>query len=78
MDCALLALKGPSNIEKNVRELQSTLYRQGGLTSALALPVMIPLCFLSLSLIPTKPSQLREKLRRADQVQLPELVESEP
>jgi hypothetical protein len=65
MEYALLALKGPSNIEKNVRELQSTLYRHAGLTSSLALPVMIPLCFVAPNLIPTKRAELRDRLRRA-------------
>lgn len=65
MEYALLALKGPSNIEKKVRELQSSLYRQGGLVSALALPVMIPLCFVAPGVIPAKRSDLRDRLRRA-------------
>ena len=56
MEYALLALKGPSNIEKKVRELQSSLYRQGGLISALALPVMIPLCFVEPGALPAKRS----------------------
>ena len=65
MEYALLALKGPSNIEKKVRELQSSLYRQGGLTSALALPVMIPLCFVEPGVASAKPSELRRHLRLA-------------
>jgi hypothetical protein len=62
---ALLALKGPSNIEKKVRELQSSLYRQVGLISALALPVMIPLCFVEPGSLPANRSELRDSLRRA-------------
>jgi len=65
VEYALLALKGPSNIEKKVRELQSSLYRQGGLVSALALPVMIPLCFVEPGALPAKRSELRGSLRRA-------------
>ena len=65
MQFALVALRGPSNIEKKVRELQSTLYRQGGLSSALALPAIIPLCFLELNRIPDQAGALREHLRRA-------------
>jgi hypothetical protein len=65
MEYALLALKGPSNIEKEVRELQRSLYRQGGLVSALALPVMIPLCFIAPRVVPAKRSELRDSLRRA-------------
>jgi hypothetical protein len=65
VEFALVALSGPSNIEKKVRELQSNLYRRRGLTSALALPVMIPLCLVGLRRIPGKPGHLREHLRRA-------------
>jgi hypothetical protein len=65
MEYALLALKGPSNIEKEVLELQRSLYRQGGLVSALALPVMIPLCFVAPCVVPAKRSELRDSLRRA-------------
>jgi hypothetical protein len=65
LEYALLALRGPSNIEKKVRELQTSLYRQGCLVSARALPVMIPLCFLDSRHIPSKPGELRESLRRA-------------
>ena len=65
MEFALLALKVPSNIEKKVRELQSSLYRQGGLASALALPVMIPLCFVEPGVASEKPSELRRRLRLA-------------
>ncbi len=65
MEYALLALKSPSNIEKKVRELQSSLYRQGGLVSALALPVVIPLCFVEPGAFSTSRSELRVSLRRA-------------
>jgi hypothetical protein len=61
---ALLALSGPSNIEKKVRELQSSLYRQGGLASALALPAIIPLCFVEPRNLPAKRGELRDRLRR--------------
>jgi len=61
---ALLALSGPSNIEKKVRELQSSLYRQDGLASALALPAIIPLCFVEPRNIPAKRGELRDRLRR--------------
>ena len=64
MEYALLALSGPSNIEKKVRELQSSLYRQGGLSSARALPVLIPLCFVDPGVIPAKRGELRDRLRR--------------
>lgn len=73
MGYALLALRGPSNVEKKVRELQSSLYRQGGLVSALALPVMIPLCFVAPGAVPTKPAELRYCLRRAVGRQAPYL-----
>ena len=65
MQFALVALRGPSNIEKKVRELQSSLYRQCGLASALALPAVIPLCFVKPNRIPEKAGALREHLRRA-------------
>ena len=65
MEYALLALKAPSNIEKKVRELRSSLYRQGGLASALALPVMIPLCFVEPGVASEKPSELLRYLRLA-------------
>ena len=65
MEFVLVALRGPSNIEKKARELQGTLYRQSGLSSALALPAVIPLCFASPRRIPATSAQLREHLRRA-------------
>jgi hypothetical protein len=65
MEYALLALGGPSNIEKKVREAQSALYRQEGLTSALSLPVVIPLFFLPPAAIPAEVSTLRDTLRDA-------------
>jgi hypothetical protein len=65
VEFALVALSGPSNIEKKVRELQSTLYRRSGLASALALPAMIPLCSVAPRRIPGKPGHLREHLRTA-------------
>ena len=74
MEYALLALKGPSNIEKKVRELQSALYRQGGLASSLALPVMIPLCFVTASAIPAKRGELRDRLRRVVGKEAPRLT----
>ena len=60
-----MALRGPSNIEKKVRELQSNLYRQGGLSSALALPAFIPLCFVAHGRMAGTSGKLREQLRRA-------------
>jgi len=65
VEYSLLALKAPSNIEKKVRELQSSLYRQVGLVSALALPVIIPLCFIAPGVVPAKRAELRDSLRRA-------------
>jgi hypothetical protein len=65
VEYALLALSGPSNIEKKVRELQSSLHRQGGLASARALPVLIPLCFVEPGVIPAKRGDLRDRLRRS-------------
>ena len=65
MEFALVALRGPSNIEKKVRELQSALYRQSGLSSALALPALIPLCFMAPRLIPATAGTLRKQLRSA-------------
>jgi hypothetical protein len=65
MEFALLALGVPSNIEKEVRELQSSLYRQSGLASALSLPVMIPLCFLAPDVVHIKQGKLRNTLRSA-------------
>lgn len=65
MECTLLSLEAPSNIEKMVRELKTFLYREGGLTSARALPVMIPLCFLSPALAGQNRSELRDALRQA-------------
>jgi hypothetical protein len=65
MEFALVALRGPSNIEKKVRELQGTLYRESGLASAQALPAIIPLCFLARNGIPATSAELREDLRRA-------------
>jgi hypothetical protein len=65
MEFVLLALGAPSNIEKKVRDLQTRLYRQGGLASARALPVIIPLCFLDPRLIPSKPEELRKRLHGA-------------
>jgi hypothetical protein len=65
VEYALLTLRGPTNIEKKVRELQSSLYRQGGLISARALPVLIPLCFVRPDAIPAEQAALRDILRRA-------------
>ena len=64
MEFALVAFRGPSNLEKTVRELQSALYRQSGLSSALALPALIPLCFIAPRHIPATPGKLRAQLRR--------------
>jgi hypothetical protein len=61
---ALLFLKGPTNIEKKVRELQLRLYREWDLPSGLAFPVMIPLCFVALPGA-CRPAELRELLRRS-------------
>ena len=65
MEFALLALRAPSNIEKKVRDLQTSLYRLRGLASGRALPVIIPLCFLDPRSIPSKPEELRKSLRGA-------------
>jgi hypothetical protein len=65
MEFALLALGGPTNIEKKVRVMQRRLYRQNGLVSALALPAMIPLCFVAPQMIPGTRVKLREALRSA-------------
>jgi hypothetical protein len=65
MEYALLALGVPSNIEKEVRELQGSLYRRSGLISALALPTIIPLCFVEPAAVPAKRGKLRESLRSA-------------
>jgi hypothetical protein len=65
MEYALVALAAPSNIEKKVRELQSSLYHQSSLASALSLPVMIPLCFVAPAVVPAKRDKLRDGLRRA-------------
>jgi len=76
VEYALLALKGPTNIENKVRELQRTLYRQGGLVSALSLPVMIPLCFAAPGAVPAKPGELRDSLRRSVGREAPYLTSS--
>ncbi|UCF99035.1 MAG: hypothetical protein JSV89_05730 [Spirochaetaceae bacterium] len=65
MEHVLLFLKAPTNIEKTVRELQVALYREAGLVSALALPVMIPLCFVSEHYVSKKATENRDALRRA-------------
>jgi hypothetical protein len=61
---ALLFLKAPTNIEKKVRELQLRLYREWDLPSGLALPVMIPLCFVAPP-DARRPVEMRELLRRS-------------
>ena len=65
MERALLSLGVPSNIEKKVRELKTSLYREGGLVSAQALPVLIPLCFVPPAAGGQKREALRDALRRA-------------
>jgi hypothetical protein len=62
---ALLSLRVPSNIEKKVRELKTFLYREGGVVSARALPMMIPLCFVPSAVAVQKRAALRDALRRA-------------
>ena len=65
MECTLLSLDVPSNIEKKARELKTFLYREGGLVSARALPVMIPLCFISPAFVFENRAALRDALRQA-------------
>ena len=62
---ALLFLKAPSNIEKQVRVIRTLLYRERNLTSALALPVMIPLCFVPPQWSSRKRAERREAMFRA-------------
>jgi hypothetical protein len=70
---ALLFLEAPTNIEKKVRELQLRLYREWKLASALALPVMIPLCFVQPPGASGRPAEIRELLRRGVGGQAPYL-----
>jgi hypothetical protein len=71
VDYWILGLKAPTNIEKRVTELQTSLYRDWELASALALPVMIPISFLQPQPASQDPAALRSALRRAVGKQAP-------
>ena len=73
VDYWILGLKAPTNIEKKVTELRTSLYRDWELASALALPVMIPLSFLPPQPAPADPASLRSALLRAVGKQAPYL-----
>ena len=62
-DYWILGLKAPTNIEKKVTELQTSLYREWELASALSLPVMIPISFLPPGPASQRPAALRSALR---------------
>lgn len=70
-DYWILGLKAPTNIEKKVTGLQTSLYRDWELASALALPVMIPISFLPLQPASQDPAALRSALRRVVGKQAP-------
>jgi hypothetical protein len=63
VDYWILGLKAPTNIEKKVTELQTSLYRDWELASALTLPVMIPISFLPPGPASQEPEALRSALR---------------
>jgi len=71
VDYLLLGLKAPTNIEKRVTELKTSLYRDWELASALALPVMIPLSFLPPQPASQDSGGLRSALRRVVGKQAP-------
>jgi hypothetical protein len=71
VDYWILGLKAPTNIEKKVAELQTSLYREWGLASALTLPVMIPISFLPPETASQRPTALRSALRRVVGKQTP-------
>ena len=64
-------LKSTTKIEKRVTELQTSLYRDWELASALALPVMIPLSFLPPQPASQDSGGLRSALRRVVGKQAP-------
>lgn len=70
-DYWILGLTAPTNIEKTVIELQTSLYRDWELASARSLPVMIPLAFLPPKPSSRVPETLRIALRRAVGKQAP-------
>jgi len=73
VDYWILGLKAPTNIEKRVTELQTSLYRDWELASALALPVMIPISFLPPQPASQDSGGLRSALRRVVGKQAPYL-----
>jgi hypothetical protein len=71
VDYWILGLKAPTNIEKKVTELQTSLYRNWELASAVALPVMIPISFLPPQPDSEDPATLRRTLRQVVGKQAP-------